>query len=91
MFKIPAVPSESYLAEGDVMTSTFSIASDGNCFRASAPFKPTKAEGLPSISMRTLSLPRRLMVPSESIFTEGTLSKTSEAVPPLTVISFPIV
>ncbi len=30
IFKIPAVPSASYLADGDVTTSTLSIASAGN-------------------------------------------------------------
>ena len=30
---IPPLPSASYLADGDVMTSTFSIASAGNSFR----------------------------------------------------------
>ena len=89
IFKIPAVPSESYLAEGEVITSTLSIASEGNCFNASAPLKPTKAEGLPSIKIRTFSLPLKLTVPSGSTSTEGTLSKTSDAVPPFTVISLP--
>ena len=30
IFKIPAVPSASYLADGEVTTSTFSIDSAGN-------------------------------------------------------------
>ena len=30
IFKIPAVPSASYLADGDVITSTLSMASAGN-------------------------------------------------------------
>ena len=30
IFKIPAVPSASYLADGEVITSTFSMASAGN-------------------------------------------------------------
>ena len=30
MFKIPAVPSAEYLADGDVTTSTFSMDSEGS-------------------------------------------------------------
>ena len=30
IFKIPAVPSAEYLADGDVITSTFSIDSEGS-------------------------------------------------------------
>ncbi len=89
MFKMPAVPSASYLAEGDVITSTRSIASAGNWRRASVPLKPTKAEGFPSINILTFSFPLKLTFPSTSTSTEGTLSKTSEAEPPLTVMSFP--
>ena len=33
IFKIPAVPSAEYLADGDVTTSTFSIDSDGSDLR----------------------------------------------------------
>ena len=79
IFKIPAVPSASYLAEGEVTTSTLSMASAGNCLSASVPLKPTSAEGFPSISILTFSLPLRLTFPSTSTSTEGTLSKTSEA------------
>ena len=89
IFKIPAVPSASYLADGEVITSTLSMASAGNWRNASVPLKPTNAEGLPSINILTFSLPLRLTFPSTSTSTEGTLSKTSDAEPPLTVMSLP--
>ena len=89
MFNIPAVPSASYLAEGDVMTSTFSIASAGNCLNASVELSPTNPEGLPLMSIRTLSLPLKATLPSASTETDGTLSKTSLTEPPLTVRSLP--
>ena len=54
------------LADGEVITSTFSMASAGICRKASAPLIPTNALGLPSIKMVTLSLPRRLTFPSTS-------------------------
>ena len=90
MFKIPAVPSASYLADGEVITSTFSIASAGICLNASAPFMPTKALGLPSINMVTFSFPRKLTVPSTLTCTDGTLPKTSLAFPPRIDKSLPI-
>jgi hypothetical protein len=41
---IPAVPSALYLADGEVITSTFSTLSDGNCLSASLLLIPTKPE-----------------------------------------------
>ena len=71
-----------------VITSTFSTASAGRSFKASAMFIPANPEGLPSIKILTLSLPLSATLPSASTVTEGTLSKTSLIVPPLTIISF---
>ena len=31
---MPAVPSALYMADGEVITSTFSTLSEGNCFSA---------------------------------------------------------
>jgi len=50
---------------------------------------PAKPDGLPSINIFTFSLPRKATVPSASTVTEGTLSKTSLTVPPLTIMSLP--
>ena len=89
MFKIPAVPSASYLAEGEVITSTRAIDSAGSCRKASVELRPTSPEGFPLIKIRTSSFPRKETLPSTSTETEGTLSSTSLTVPPLTVKSFP--
>ena len=89
ILSIPAVPSDSYLAEGEVITSTFSIDSAGNCLNASVEFNPTNPDGLPLIRIRTLSFPRKATLPSTSTDTDGTLSKTSLTVPPRTVKSYP--
>ena len=51
---IPAVPSALYLADGDVITSTFSTLSEGNCFNASLVLIPTNPEGFPFIKILTL-------------------------------------
>ena len=72
-----------------MITSTFSIDSAGNCRSASGPERPTSPEGFPLMSIRTLSFPRREMLPSTSTETEGILSITSETLPPRTVISLP--
>ena len=89
ILRIPAEPSASYLADGDVITSTRSIDSAGNCLNASVEFNPTKPDGLPFIKILTSSFPRRATLPSTSTETEGTLSSTSLTVPPLTVKSLP--
>ncbi len=65
------------------------MASAGNCLKASVEFKPTNPDGLPLINILTLSFPLRDTFPSTSTATEGTLSKTSLTVPPLTVRSLP--
>ncbi len=86
---IPPPPSASYRADGFVITSTFSTASAGNSFKASAILIPAKPDGLPSIKIRTFSFPLKATVPSASTVTEGTLSKTSLTVPPFTIMSLP--
>ena len=86
---IPPPPSASYLADGLVITSTFSTASAGKSFKASAMLIPAKPDGFPSIKIFTLSLPLKATVPSASTVTDGTLSNTSLTVPPLTIMSLP--
>ena len=66
MFKIPAVPEASYLAEGEVITSTRSIDSAGNWRNASEEFNPTKPEGFPLINIVTFSFTLRDTLPSTS-------------------------
>jgi len=51
IFKIPAVPSASYLADGDVTTSTCWIDSDGIDLRPSGPDNPTRPDGFPFINI----------------------------------------
>ena len=85
IFTIPAPPSASYLDEGLVITSILSSASAGIDCSAVATF--TAFDGFPSIKTRTASLPRKLTFPSASTETDGTLFKTSVALPPLTIIS----
>ena len=67
-FKIPAVPSAEYLADGDVTTSTFSIDSDGSYLK---PWGPDSADGLPFIKILTLLFPRSDMFPSKSTSMDG--------------------
>ena len=87
---IPPLPSASYRAEGDVITSTFSIASAGNSF-INDELIPTNLDGLPFIRILAASLPLRRIFPSMSVETDGILSNTSVPVPPLTVKSLPTV
>ena len=89
IFKIPPVPSDSYLADGDVITSTLSIDSAGICWSPWGPLSPTRPDGFPLIKILTLSLPLSATFPSISTETDGTLSNTSATLPPLTVISLP--
>ncbi len=84
---IPAIPSASYRADGLVMTSILSIRSPCSILKASGLLRPTSPEGLPSTSIRTFELPRKLTFPSTSTATEGTLSSISEAFLPLLVRS----
>ncbi len=90
IFSIPAVPSASYLEEGLVITSTRSMASAGSCVNAFVSPKPAIAEGRPFINIRTFSLPLKLIPPSTSTVTEGTLLSASPTVAPRVVRSFPM-
>ena len=90
IFIIPPLPSASYLAEGEVITSTFSIASAGNCL-INVELIPTNLEGFPLIKILAASFPLKRIFPSKSVETDGILSKTSFAVPPLTERSLPTV
>ena len=56
---IPPPPSASYRADGLVITSTFSTASAGNNFKASATLIPANPDGFPSINIFTFSFPLR--------------------------------
>ena len=90
IFSIPAVPSASYLAEGEVTTSTCWIDSDGIDLRPSGPERPTIPDGFPLINIFILLLPRRDTFPSISTSNEGIFAKTSLTLPPRTVMSCPI-
>ena len=52
---------------------------------------PTSLDGFPFIKILAASLPLSRIFPSKSVDTEGMLSKTSFAVPPLTDKSLPTV
>ena len=65
------------------------MASAGSCRKASVEFKPTNPDGFPFIKIRTFPLPLSATFPSISTDTDGTLSKTSLTLPPLTVKSLP--
>ena len=82
IFKIPAVPSAEYLADGDVTTSTFSIDSEGNDLRPWGPDRPTRPDGFPLIKILTLLFPRNEILPSKSTSIEGIFASTSETLPP---------
>ena len=75
---IPAAPSGSYLAEGLVIISMFSIVADGICFSSSLG---SSWVGLPSMSTLKFELPRRVTLSWMSTLTEGTLRSASTAVP----------
>ena len=89
MFKIPAVPSAEYLADGDVTTSTFSMDSEGSDLKPWGPDRPTRPDGFPLIRILTLLFPLSEILPSKSTSIEGILARTSDTLPPLTVISCP--
>ena len=86
MFTIPFIPWASYFEEGFVITSTCSMLAAGMVFKAVATSLPNMAEGLPSTKRVTFSFPRTDKLPSGSTFTEGTLRRTSAAVPPAEVM-----
>src|SRR5438045_583974 len=68
---IPAVPSASYLADGEVITSTCLIISAGICFNASETLRATMLDGLLLIRTLILELPRNWTFPSMSTATDG--------------------
>ena len=88
MLMMPPEPSASYLAEGEVMTSTVLIWSAGICFSASAMLLAEMVEGLLLMSTLMLLEPRRLTLPSRSTLSSGTRLSTSVASPPRVVWSF---
>ena len=85
---IPAEPSASYLAEGEVITSTVLIISAGICLNASAILDAIMVDGLLLIKTRTLVEPRSDGLPSKSTESIGTFFNTSVASPPLLEASF---
>ena len=85
---IPEEPSASYLAEGEVITSTDLIISAGICFNASATLLAMIVEGLLLIKTFTFELPLNDTLPSKSTVRDGTFLRTSAPSPPLLVISF---
>src|SRR5450432_4231035 len=82
---IPADPSASYLAEGEVITSTVLIWSAGICLSASATLLAVMVEGLLLMSTLIFWLPRKDTFPSMSTDNIGTRLSTSVASPPLAV------
>src|SRR5476651_987988 len=60
---IPAVPSASYLADGEVITSMVLIWSDGKDLSTSARLFAIAPDGLPLISTFTFWSPRRDTLP----------------------------
>ena len=87
MLMMPLMPSGLYLAEGLVINSTFLIAVEGICCKSTAA---GTLLGLPSIKIRTFSLPRKLMFPVWlSTETDCTLFNNSDAVAPAVVKSLP--
>ena len=85
---IPADPSASYFADGDVITSTVLIISAGICFKASVILEAIIVDGLLLINTFTFVEPRKEGLPSKSTESIGTFFKTSVASPPLLEASF---
>ena len=79
---MPLMPSGSYLAEGLVMTSTFSTVEAGICSSRVLRSEASSSLGRPLTSTFTLEEPRNVTLPSLSMATLGTCSSTSVAVPP---------
>ena len=77
---IPAIPSGSYLADGEVITSTFSICEPEILANSNRAF-------LPSISILTFEFPLKETSPSWSTLTKGVLESTSSADPFDAIIS----
>ena len=86
MLMMPLMPSGSYLAEGLVMTSTFSTVEAGICSSNDARSLLSSSLGRPLTNTLTLLEPRSVTLPSLSTATLGTCSSTSVAVPPLLTI-----
>ncbi len=85
---IPAEPSASYLADGEVITSMLLIWSAGMVFSNTSDKLADVApdDGLPLISTRTFWSPRRQdTFPFMSTATSGTFCNTSVALPPADV------
>src|SRR3569833_4653158 len=72
MLMIPAEPSASYLAEGEVITSMLLIWSAGIVFYTSDKLAEVAPEGLPLIKTRTLLSQRRETIPMKSTATKDT-------------------
>ena len=86
---IPEVPSGSYFADGLATISTRSIDPAGSASNNVFPLPPLNELGRPLIKIITDPSPRSVTPPSSSTSTEGSLFRTSFAVPPRTEISCP--
>ena len=82
MLMIPALPSASYLADGEVITSTVLIISAGICFKASAILDAKIVDGLLLINTLIFEEPLKEGFPSRSTDNIGTFLSTSVASPP---------
>ena len=88
MLMIPLEPSASYLADGEVITSTLLIWSAGMAFSASAILPAMVPDGFPLIKTVMPVLPRKETFPSKSTESRGTFRRTSVAFPPAIGTSF---
>ena len=79
MFTIPASPSPSYFAPGDVMISTLFISSAGIICRAEAKSPERKDEALPFKRNLICLEPLNSTLPSKSTDKSGAFLKTSVA------------
>jgi hypothetical protein len=86
MFKIPAIPSASYLAGGLSMASILSISDDDKPLNKLANCAPDKCVGRPSIITKTLEFPFNEMLSSLSTVTPGNFFKVSSALSPTLVV-----
>src|SRR5215213_9312732 len=85
MLITPELPEASYLADGLVMISIWSMADAGMFFSRLARSVDERKVGFPSIITITPAFPRRLMAPSLFTIMPGDFSSTSKAVAPALV------
>ncbi len=76
---MPPTPSPSYLAEGEVITSTFTISEPGKPFNASFTFRANMDVSLPLSRTLKLLWPLTEILPEPSTVTKGVFLKISIA------------